>query len=74
MYLKRSVVFTSFARGLSPRAKNLVWATQRPGAFGGLAEPFGVPAWRTIPSWSDVEPARRDRVIERAARATVHVR
>lgn len=51
LYLKRSTVFTSFATGLDADEKAMVYATQRPGAFGGLADQSGVPAWRTIPSW-----------------------
>lgn len=51
LYLKRSTVFTSFATGLSSEEKDMVFATQRPGAFGGLADQSGTPAWRTIPSW-----------------------
>lgn len=51
LYLKRSTVFASFATGLSSEEKDMVYATQRPGAFGGLADTSGTPAWRTIPSW-----------------------
>jgi pimeloyl-ACP methyl ester carboxylesterase len=51
LYLKRSTVFTSFATGLGADDKAMVYATQRPAAFGGLADQSGVPAWKTIPSW-----------------------
>lgn len=51
LYLKRSTVFTSFATGLDADEKAMVYATQRPGAFGGLADQSGIPAWRTISSW-----------------------
>jgi pimeloyl-ACP methyl ester carboxylesterase len=51
LYLKKSTVFTSFATGLDNDEKTMVWATQRPAAFGGLADKSGTPAWRTIPSW-----------------------
>jgi pimeloyl-ACP methyl ester carboxylesterase len=51
LYLKKSTVFNSFATGLDAADKAMVYATQRPGAFGGLADKSGVPAWRTIPSW-----------------------
>lgn len=51
LYLKRSTVFNSFATGLSADEKQMVYVTQRPGAFGGLADQSGTPAWRTIPSW-----------------------
>ncbi|SDU33838.1 alpha/beta fold hydrolase [Jiangella alkaliphila] len=52
LYLKETVVFDSFATGLSRDDKALVWATQRAAAFGGLAETSGPPAWETIPSWT----------------------
>ena len=48
---ERSVVFDSFATGLSPRDKALVAASQRPATLGALSEPSGTPAWGTIPSW-----------------------
>ena len=51
LYLKRSTVFTSFATGLNAEEKAMVYATQRPAAFGGLADQSGAPAWKTIPSW-----------------------
>jgi len=51
VYLKESAVFGPFAAGLGPDAKRLVYATQRPAAFGALTEASGEPAWKTIPSW-----------------------
>ena len=51
LYLKKATVFTSFATGLDDDEKAMVFATQRPGAFGGLADTSGTPAWRSIPSW-----------------------
>jgi pimeloyl-ACP methyl ester carboxylesterase len=51
LYLKKQVVFESFATGLSPRDKAIVASTQRAAAFGGLFEASGPPAWRSIPSW-----------------------
>ncbi|MEV5965999.1 alpha/beta hydrolase [Kribbella sp. NPDC051952] len=51
LYLKKSTVFTSFATGLDNDDKAMAYATQRPGAFGGLADQSGAPAWKTIPSW-----------------------
>jgi len=61
LYLKRSVVFTSFANRLSPRDKALVAATQRPATLGALSEPSGPPAWKTIPSWYLI--GTRDKII-----------
>ena len=51
LYLKKPTVFASFATGLDDDDKAKVYATQRPGAFGGLADKSGTPAWKTIPSW-----------------------
>ncbi|GAA5211823.1 alpha/beta fold hydrolase [Microbacterium kyungheense] len=51
VYLKESAVFGPFAAGLGRDDKALVYATQRPAAFGALTEPSGEPAWRSIPSW-----------------------
>ncbi|WP_371402807.1 alpha/beta hydrolase [Kribbella sp. NBC_00662] len=51
LYLKRSTVLTWFATGLNAEDQEMVYATQRPGAFGGLADTSGAPAWKTIPSW-----------------------
>ena len=51
LYLKKSTVFTSFATGLNANDKAMVYATQRPGLFGGLTDTSGPPAWKTIPSW-----------------------
>jgi pimeloyl-ACP methyl ester carboxylesterase len=51
LYLKKSVVFTSFAAGLSADQKAVVAASQRPPALAAGIEPSGPPAWRTIPSW-----------------------
>jgi pimeloyl-ACP methyl ester carboxylesterase len=77
VYLKRSTVFNSFAPGLSTAEKELVYATQRPGRLGALSEPSGVPAWRSIPSWSligvddQIIPASAQRTMSKRAGATV---
>jgi pimeloyl-ACP methyl ester carboxylesterase len=77
LYLKKSVVFASFATGLSPAEKNLVWAGQRPAAFAGLGQPSGVPAWRTIPSWyllglgDKIIPASAQRAMAENAGSTI---
>jgi pimeloyl-ACP methyl ester carboxylesterase len=41
-----------FATGLPAKEVGVIAATQRPIALNALAEPSGLPAWRTIPSWS----------------------
>ncbi|MFI6832254.1 alpha/beta fold hydrolase [Kribbella sp. NPDC050241] len=77
VYLKRSTVFTSFATGLSAGDKDLVFATQRPGALGALNEPSATPAWKTIPSWSaigtedQIIPATAQRAMSQRAGATM---
>jgi pimeloyl-ACP methyl ester carboxylesterase len=69
LYLKKSAVFESFAPGLSAQEKALVYATQRPAAFGGLTEPSGPPAWRTIPSWYLL--GTKDKIIPRSAQTAM---
>jgi pimeloyl-ACP methyl ester carboxylesterase len=61
LYLKRSVVFTAFAEGLSAEQKAVVAASQRPPALAAGIEPSGSPAWRTIPSWYLI--GTRDQII-----------
>lgn len=72
VYLKRSTVFTSFATGLSADDKDLVFATQRPGALGALNEPSATPAWKTIPSWSAI--GIKDQIIPASAQRTMSKR
>lgn len=69
LYLKRSVVFDSFATGLSSRDKAVVAASQRPATLGALSEPSGTPAWRTIPSWYLI--GTNDRIIPPGAELTM---
>ncbi|MFI7061316.1 alpha/beta fold hydrolase [Kribbella sp. NPDC050124] len=77
VYLKRSTVFASFATGLSSDDKDLVYATQRPGALGALNEPSATPAWKTIPSWSaigvkdQIIPASAQRMMSQRAGAKI---
>ena len=77
VYLKRSAVFASFAPGLSSDEKDLVFATQRAGAFGALNEPSATPAWKTIKSWSaigtkdQIIPAKEQRTMSKRAGATI---
>lgn len=72
VYLKRSTVFDSFATGLSADDKDLVFATQRPGALGALNEPSATPAWKTIPSWSAI--GTEDQIIPASAQRTMSKR
>ena len=41
-----------FANGVDPQVAAILAATQRPAAAAQFAEPSGIPAWRTIPSWA----------------------
>jgi pimeloyl-ACP methyl ester carboxylesterase len=61
-YLLRNVVHESFAQDLTAQAADLVYATQRPGSFAGLAEPSGPPAWKDIPAWAII--GKQDRIID----------
>jgi pimeloyl-ACP methyl ester carboxylesterase len=72
VYLKRSTVFASFATGLSADDKDLVFASQRPGALGALNEPSATPAWKTIPSWSAI--GTEDQIIPASAQRTMSKR
>ncbi len=44
----------AFAADLSPSQNAIIAATQRPIAEAAFAEKSGVPAWRTLPTWSIV--------------------
>ncbi|GAA0583775.1 alpha/beta hydrolase [Kribbella sandramycini] len=72
VFLKRSTVFNSFATGLSVHDKDLVFATQRPGALGALNEPSAAPAWKTIKSWSAIGTA--DKIIPATAQRAMSKR
>ena len=62
----------SIATGLSTHDKDLVFATQRPGALGALNEPSATPAWKTIPSWSAI--GTKDQIIPASAQRTMSKR
>ena len=53
-----------FANGVGPADAAILAAAQRPAAVAQFVEPTGVPAWKTIPSWSLI--GTLDRVIPRA--------
>ncbi|HEX6506366.1 MAG TPA: alpha/beta hydrolase [Chloroflexota bacterium] len=44
----------AFAADLPPEQTAIMAATQRPVAEGAFSEPSGVPAWKTLPSWTVV--------------------
>jgi pimeloyl-ACP methyl ester carboxylesterase len=51
LYLKHDTFLKSFANGVPRRQAEVLYASQRPLAFGAGNEQSGVPAWKTIPSW-----------------------
>jgi pimeloyl-ACP methyl ester carboxylesterase len=61
-YLLLSTVREHFAQDVSADDQALIYATQRPASFGGLAEPSGPPAWKDIPSWAII--GRQDHIID----------
>ena len=52
LYVKPNLFASCFANGLPAAEGAVLAATQRPLALSALATPSGVPAWKTIPSWS----------------------
>lgn len=77
VYLNEPAVFGPFADGLNRDDKALVYATQRPAAFGALTEASGDPAWQAIPSWyvlglkDQIIPPAAQRAMADRAGATV---
>jgi pimeloyl-ACP methyl ester carboxylesterase len=65
LYLKPSTFLTSFANGVPADQARVLAASQRPATIAALNEPSGVPAWRTIPSWSLI--GTQDKIIPPAA-------
>jgi len=51
LYLKQQVFLDSFATGIPTPKAMVLYATQRPLTASAGAEPSGVPAWKSIPSW-----------------------
>jgi pimeloyl-ACP methyl ester carboxylesterase len=56
-YIKQSAFPSCMANGLPASEANMLAATQRPLASIALGQKSGVPAWKTIPSWSVVGTA-----------------
>ena len=61
-YLLLETVKGSFAQDVSDEDAAVIYATQRPASFAGLAEPSGPPAWKDIPSWAII--GTQDRIID----------
>ena len=64
LYLKTSTFLKDFANGVPASQARILAATQRPATLA-QAEPSGVPAWRTIPSWALI--GTQDHIIPPAA-------
>ncbi|MFI5708740.1 alpha/beta fold hydrolase [Kribbella sp. NPDC051620] len=64
-YIKPSLFREVFAADVSASTAAAMASTQRPADLNTLGQPSGVPAWKTIPSWTLV--ARNDQVIPAAA-------
>ena len=76
-YIKQSVFPSCMAGGLPAAEQNQLAAEQRPLTTAALAEPSGVPAFKTIPSWAIVGtadhaiPPAEQLAMAKAARAHV---
>ena len=73
-YITPSVFREVFAADVPAETAAIMAVTQRGASFATLAEPSGIPAWKTIPSWYLV--ANQDRAIspalERFMAARIH--
>ena len=61
-YLLPTTVRESFAQDVPAEDAAVIYATQRPASFAGLAEPSGPPAWKDIPAWAII--GRQDKIID----------
>jgi pimeloyl-ACP methyl ester carboxylesterase len=61
-YLLPATVRENFAQDVSAEEAGVIYASQRPASFAGLAEPSGPPAWKDIPSWAII--GQQDRIID----------
>jgi pimeloyl-ACP methyl ester carboxylesterase len=64
-YVKQDVFPGCFANGLPARKAAMLAATQRPLATNAFGDPSGVPAWKTLPSWTVI--GTEDHAITRAS-------
>ena len=79
-YIKQSAFPSCMANDLPAAGARVLAATQRPIATSALAEPTGVPAWKTIPSWylvasndQAIPPATERFLAKRAGATTVEI-
>jgi len=73
VYLKSSIFHDAFANDIPFSQAAILAARQRPAALTGAAEPSGIPAWKSVPSWfligtADhvIPPAEQTKMAERA--------
>ena len=77
LYLKPSVFLNCFASGVNSQKAAILAATQRPLTLSAGMTPSGVPAWKTIPSWSligtadEVIPPAEQRLMSQRAQAHI---
>jgi pimeloyl-ACP methyl ester carboxylesterase len=72
LYIKQSLYPSCFANLVPASESAVLAATQRPIAFNAFTEKSGVPAWKTIPSWSLIGTA--DKVIPPAEQRVMSMR
>jgi pimeloyl-ACP methyl ester carboxylesterase len=80
LYVRQDLFPQQFAADVPNFQARLMAATQRPVTAAALNEPSGVPAWRTIPSWSliptsdkNIPPAAQRFMAKRARAHTVEI-
>ena len=77
LYVKPRLFARCFANGLSATEGAVLGSTQSPAPLSAFATPSGVPAWKTIPSWSlvgtadNIIPPAEQRVMSQRANAHV---
>ena len=77
LYLNPNMVPGCFATGVPASQAAVIAATQRPLAASASTEPYGPPAWKSVPSWAVIGTG--DRVIppaeltSMAQRACAHI-
>ena len=77
LYVDESAFHRVFAGDLTDAQSAILGASQRPVAAAAFDEPTGVPAWKTLPSWSVVatgdKAAGADVILSMAKRAGAHI-
>ncbi len=77
LYIKPNVFLSCFANGVERQEATSLAATQRPLTLSAAMTPSGVPAWKTIPSWSligtadKIIPPAEQRIMSQRAHAHI---